>query len=131
MGLLHSHSRTDWEFIDRRYRRYTAVHISHSSRLVEIIEQMDRISALRHIEDALADFEAGDADLKSVERRVVAVLRTYATDFGADDDLRAYRAVGDEPADGLVVVGPSEDDARDRVNDLLDADTEFELEIFK
>lgn len=92
---------------------------------------MDRISALRNIEDALTDFESGEADLASVERRVLAVLRTYATDFGEDDALRAYRAVGDESADGLVVVAASKEDARERVSDLLETDADFELEIFK
>lgn len=93
---------------------------------------MDRISALRNIEDALADFEAGETDLQSVEQRVLAVLRTYATDFEEDETLHAYRAVGDESADGLVVVAPSKGDARARVNDLVDAEyVEFELEIFK
>lgn len=93
---------------------------------------MDRISALRNIEDALADFEAGEADLESVEQRVLAVLRTYATDFGDDEQLHAYRAVGGDPADGLVVVAASEGQARTRVLDLLDADdADFELEMFK
>lgn len=91
---------------------------------------MDRISALRNIEDALADFESGDADLTSVERRVQAVIRTYATEFG-DDDLRAYRATGDERADGLVLVASSRTEARRRVRELLDDDVTFELEIFK
>lgn len=93
---------------------------------------MDRISALRNIEDALSDFEAGETDLQSVEQRVLAVLRTYATDFGDDDQLHAYRAVGNGPADGLVVVAESEAEARDRVADLLDdEDADFGLEIFK
>jgi hypothetical protein len=93
---------------------------------------MDRISTLRNIEDALADFEAGETDLESVEQRVLAVLRTYATDFGEDETLHAYRAVGDESADGLVVVAPSKDDARTRVQELTDGGhVEFELEIFK
>ena len=93
---------------------------------------MDRISALRNVEDALAEFEAGETDLQSVEQRVLAVLRTYATDFGEDDELNAYRAVGDEPADGLVVVAASTGEARTRVLDLVDADDpDFELEIFK
>lgn len=83
---------------------------------------MDRISALRNIEEALREFESGDADLGSTERRVVNVLRTYATEFGdeGDTDLAAYRAAGDGPADGLVVVAPSPAEARARVTDLLD-----------
>lgn len=92
---------------------------------------MDRISALRNVEDALADFETGEADLATVERRVIAVLRTYATDFGDDDGPRAYRAVGEKPADGLVVVANSREEARERVEELAGDDLDFELERFK
>ncbi|OTF00212.1 hypothetical protein [Halorubrum sp. SD612] len=73
---------------------------------------MDRISAIRNVEDALREFENGDADLAATERRVAAVLRTYATEFDGDDDV--YRAVGDDPVDGTVVVAPSEPAARER-----------------
>lgn len=83
---------------------------------------MDRISALRNIEDALADFESGEADLGATERRVVNVLRTYATEF-EDGDLSAYRASGDDRADGLVVVAESRSQARERVADILDAES--------
>lgn len=84
---------------------------------------MDRISALRNIEEALREFEAGESDLAATEQRVVGVLRTYATDFEGDDDgLRAYQAVGTGRADGLVVVAESETDARARIADLLDAE---------
>jgi len=48
---------------------------------------MDRISAIRNVEDALRAFENGDADLADTERRVAAVLRTYATEFDGDDDV--------------------------------------------
>ena len=41
---------------------------------------MDRIAALRQIEDALADLEAGEADLEACERRVRATVRTFATE---------------------------------------------------
>ena len=89
---------------------------------------MDRISALRNVEDALADFESGEADLRATEHRVLNVLRTYATEF-EDDDLSAYRASGADRADGLVVVAESETQARSRVEDLLDAEElEFELD---
>lgn len=91
---------------------------------------MDRISALRNLEDALADFESGEADLQATERRVLNVLRTYATDF-EDDDLAAYRASGAPRADGLVVVAESSTQARDRVRNLLDDvpdDLDFEIE---
>jgi len=60
---------------------------------------MDRISALRNIEDALTAFEAGEADLTATERRVAAVLRTYATTFEGEDAV--YRATGDPPIDDL------------------------------
>ena len=89
---------------------------------------MDRISALRNIEDALAAFESGETDLQTTQRRVSNVLKTYATEF-EDDQLSAYRAVGEDRADGLVVVAASRSQARNRVRDLLDADSlEFELE---
>ena len=83
---------------------------------------MDRISALRNVEEALRAFENGEADLASTERRVVTVLRTYATEFDGptDEGLAAYRATGDDPADGLVVLAPSSAAARDRVTALLD-----------
>ena len=82
---------------------------------------MDRISALRNIEDALRAFERGEADLATTERQVTTVLRTYATDFETDDELAAYRATGGDRAEGLVVVATSPDEARARVRDLLDA----------
>ncbi|WP_144798227.1 DUF7854 family protein [Halorubrum depositum] len=74
---------------------------------------MDRISAIRNVEDALRAFENGDADLADTERRVAAVLRTYATEFDGDDDV--FRAVGDDPVDGRIVVAPSAPAARERV----------------
>ncbi len=82
---------------------------------------MDRISALRNIEEALREFEAGESDLEATERRVVGVLRTYATDFEGDEEgLRAYRATGSGRADGLVVVAESESAAAERIADLLE-----------
>lgn len=87
---------------------------------------MDRISAMRNIEAALGEYEAGERDLDSVERRVRAVVRTYATEF--DDDLAAYLASGDPPADGLVVAAPSRRAARDRVGELLDEEARFDVE---
>jgi hypothetical protein len=87
---------------------------------------VDRIAALRNVEDALADFERGEADLAATEERVLAVLRTYATEF---DDLDTFRAHGDDPADGVVVAAESRPAARERVLDLVDADDlAFELE---
>jgi len=74
---------------------------------------MDRISAIRNVEDALRAFENGDADLADTERRVAAVLRTYATEFDGEDNV--FRAVGDEPVDGRIVVAPSRPAARERI----------------
>ncbi|GAA0648951.1 DUF7854 family protein [Salarchaeum japonicum] len=90
---------------------------------------MDRISALRNVEDALSAYEDGDIDLEGMEARVLGVLRTYATEFEPESDLAAYRARGDARADGLVVVAESAAEARERVRGLLDADeVEFDLE---
>ncbi|SFL27134.1 hypothetical protein SAMN04487950_3159 [Halogranum rubrum] len=82
---------------------------------------MDRISALRNVEDALRAFEHGESDLATTEQRVVTVLRTYATEF--DEDARAaYRATGSDAVDGTVVVAPSEPEARELVRTLCDVD---------
>ncbi|WP_396610936.1 hypothetical protein ACH9L7_12005 [Haloferax sp. S1W] len=83
---------------------------------------MDRISALRNIEDAIRDFESGESDLASTERRVVTVLRTFATEFETDtgdNTLDAWKAVGDERAEGIVVLAATESEAATRVRDLL------------
>jgi len=86
---------------------------------------MDRISALRNVEQALADFEAGEADLAATEERVASVLRTYATDFeGKAGDV--YRATGDGRVEGVVVVAGSPDEARATVRDVLDGDVDDE-----
>jgi len=81
---------------------------------------MDRISAIRNVEEALAAFEAGECDLAELERRVRGTLRTYATEF--DGDLEAYRASGDDAVDGLVVLASSRREARERVRGLVEAD---------
>ncbi|MFB6167866.1 MAG: hypothetical protein ABEJ43_03365 [Haloferacaceae archaeon] len=83
---------------------------------------MDRISALRNVEEALRAFEDGEADLAATEERVLGVLRTYATEFDGDEQagLRAFRAVGG-PADGTIVVAPSAREARARVVALTEA----------
>jgi hypothetical protein len=73
---------------------------------------MDRISAIRNVEDALRAFENGEADLAEAERRVAAAIRTYATEFDGDGDV--FRAVGEDPVDGRVVVAPSAPAARER-----------------
>lgn len=87
---------------------------------------MDRISALRNVEEALAAFEAGETDLAGLERDVRGVLRTYATDF--DGELRAYRADGDGAADGTVVLAASRSEARERVRDLRVDPGRFDVE---
>ncbi|MFB6142732.1 MAG: hypothetical protein ABEJ30_05255 [Halorientalis sp.] len=90
---------------------------------------MDRISAIRNVEEALADLEAGEIDLETAEERVVTVVRTFATDFGPEEDRRAYRARGDPPADGTVVVAGGRREARERVRAVADAEeAEFDLE---
>ena len=85
---------------------------------------MDRISALRNVEDALAAFEAGECSLSELEADVRAILRTYAADF--EGDLQAYRARGGE-ADGLVVLAASAPEARDRVADVVEAPGDFTI----
>jgi hypothetical protein len=89
---------------------------------------MDRISAIRNVEDALREFERGEADLETTERRVLNVLRTYATEF-EDGDTCAYRASGDDPADGLVVVASSPSEARERVRDIVGVDAPADLDL--
>ena len=84
---------------------------------------MDRISALRNVEEALAAFEDGECSLAELEADVRGVLRTYAADF--EGDLQAYRASGDGPADGLVVLATSAAQARDRVDALVDGARSF------
>jgi len=89
---------------------------------------VDRISALRNVEEALRAFEAGDDDLETTQRRVRSVLQSYATEFEAEE-RRAYRAHGEPPADGVVVVAADRETATDRVRELTDADSaEFEVE---
>lgn len=78
---------------------------------------MDRISALRNVEDALSEFEDGEIDLGSMEIRVRSILRTYATNFEERD---TYKASGPPPVDGLIVVADSRSDARERIQSLLD-----------
>lgn len=87
---------------------------------------MDRIAALRNVEDALAAYERGETDLESLEREVVGVVRTYATEF--EGGLAPYRARDDGPADGLVVVAESRREARGRVRELVDADRDVTVE---
>ncbi|MFB6110595.1 MAG: hypothetical protein ABEJ60_06960 [Halodesulfurarchaeum sp.] len=89
---------------------------------------MDRIAALRTVEEALAAFERGEIDLDTMADRVQGTLRTYATEF-EDGRLQAYRASGEQSADGLVVVAASTAAARERVLDLVAPDRpEFRVE---
>lgn len=76
---------------------------------------MDRIAALRQIEDALTDFEAGETDLEACERQVRAAVRTFATEF--DGELAAYRADS-----GTIVVAASKREARKRIRELTGDD---------
>lgn len=87
---------------------------------------MDRISALRNIEDALSAFEGDDCSLPELEREVRGILRTYATEF--DAETRAYRARGHERVSGLVVVARSRQEAREQVADLFADPPEFAVE---
>lgn len=89
---------------------------------------MDRISALRNIEEALTQYENDELALPELEAEVRGVLRTYATAF--DEETTAYRATGDQPAEGLVVVAVSPTEARAQIEDLLPdpAGTRFDVE---
>lgn len=84
---------------------------------------MDRISALRNVEAALASFEAGELSLEELEGRVRGIVRTYATEF--EGELRAYRATGDVE---VTVLADSRTAARHRVQALVDGDPDFECE---
>ncbi len=80
---------------------------------------MDRISALRNVEDALTAFENGEITLATLEERVAGTLRTYATEF--EDDHRAvYHVHGDDRDRPLVVVAPSPGEARERARRAAD-----------
>ncbi len=86
---------------------------------------MDRISALRNIEDALAAFEDDEQTLPEVEREVRGILRTYATNF--DEELSLYRVSGDPQVDGLVVVAGSRTDAREQIAELVSEVGRFDV----
>ncbi|MXR50362.1 hypothetical protein GRX03_01905 [Halovenus sp. WSH3] len=89
---------------------------------------MDRITALRTIEDALTAYEQDELALPELEREVRGILRTYASEF--DEETATYRASGDPSADGLVVIASSPTDARERIEGLLPdpETTRFEVE---
>ena len=86
---------------------------------------MDRISALRNIEESLAAFEDGEQTLPELEREVRGILRTYATAFAESD---AYRVSGDRRVDGLVVVADFRQAARERVRELVGDPAAFSVE---
>lgn len=89
---------------------------------------MDRISALRNVEEALRAFESGEQPLDATQRQVRSVLQTYATEFETDR-RRPFRAHGEEPADGTVVVAADPAEAAERIRELTDSnDAEFDVE---
>ncbi len=86
---------------------------------------MDRISALRNVEQSLAAFEDGEQSLSALEREVRGILRTYATSF---EEQSAYRARGDDRVEGVVVVAPSRHQARERIEALVGDVSTFDVE---
>ncbi|WP_251342188.1 hypothetical protein [Haloplanus halophilus] len=90
---------------------------------------MDRISAIRNVEEALRAFESGEADLAATEERVLATLRTYATEFDDESGLGAYVGRGAEGVEDVVVIASSRAEARDRIGDHApDAPDSFDVE---
>ena len=91
---------------------------------------MDRISALRNVEEALAAFEAGEDDLAAAERRVITVLRTYATEYDGEDGMDVYQSRGGDGVEGVVVVAGSPAEAEGRIDDILaDAGVEGDFDV--
>jgi hypothetical protein len=89
---------------------------------------MDRISAIRNVEEALRAFEAGDADLAATEERVVATVRTYATEFEDESGRSAYVGRGQEAVEDVVVVASSRAEARDRIAETASETETFDVE---
>ncbi|MFB6101683.1 MAG: hypothetical protein ABEJ73_03885 [Haloplanus sp.] len=90
---------------------------------------MDRISTIRNVEEALRAFEAGEADLAATEERVLAALRTYATEFDDETARAAYVGRGADAVEGVVVIASSRAEARERVADHAAGDpTGFEID---
>lgn len=88
---------------------------------------MDRISALRNIEDALREYEDGELELGELEERVGTILRTYGTAFERAD-VSVFEARGGR-ADGTVVAAADAVTARERIEERFDAEElEFELD---
>lgn len=82
---------------------------------------MDRISAIRNVEDALTAFEDGEIDLETTEERVLATVRTYATSYEGDATV-AYRVQPISRREPVVVVAASPEEAVERVESILDED---------
>jgi hypothetical protein len=80
---------------------------------------MDRISALRNVEEALREYEDGACDLATLERRVRGTVRTYATEFETDD-AAPYRVTDADAEAEVVVVASDPADARERAARLGD-----------
>jgi ABC-type amino acid transport substrate-binding protein len=89
---------------------------------------MDRISAIRNVEEALRAFETGEADLAATEERVLATLRTYATEFDDESGLGAYVGRGTEAVEDVVVIASSRGEARDRIADHAPEASSFEVD---
>ena len=86
---------------------------------------MDRISALRNVEEALREYENGACDLATLERRVRGTVRTYATAFDADGTA-PYRVTDAEQE--VVVVAGDPAAARERAVRLGDLTGELTVE---
>ncbi len=82
---------------------------------------MDRISALRNVEDALQDFEDGEIDLLTMDVRIRSVIRTYATNFGT---YTAYRATAPPAIEDIIVAAATPERAKARMVSLADADVQ-------
>ncbi|WP_330631464.1 DUF7854 family protein [Halocatena halophila] len=82
---------------------------------------MDRISALRNVEDALQDFEDGEIDLMTMDVRIRSVIRTYATNFGT---YTAYRAIAPPAVEGVIVAAETPTRAKAQMVSLADADVD-------
>ncbi|WP_435334575.1 hypothetical protein [Haloarchaeobius sp. TZWWS8] len=76
---------------------------------------MDRISAIRNVEEALGEFERGEVGLAALEQRVQAILRTYVSEFDVPE-LAVYRVSDSERSVVVVASGPTE--ARERTREL-------------
>ncbi|WP_435360168.1 hypothetical protein [Haloarchaeobius sp. DFWS5] len=81
---------------------------------------MDRISAIRNVEEVLGAFERGEVGLASMEQQVQAIIRTYVSEFDVAD-LAVYRvsdSLEEEDARSVVVVAAGPTEARERAREL-------------